>query len=234
MRVYDVIAESDIDEAPASALGQFARKVGAKGLAKIGMKKTAQGMAGKVDFNDRANKMYDAFMKYLSRTGGNMKEPTADELMDYLETQKLPTVRVQKLSGVIAPKDLNGIFVSIAQDSFKGKRGQSAAGGAAKAEPGLGQEFGFSDQDGDGKDDKTGKPAPAGGAGGGTNVNINVPGGGGQQAAPGQATDEPAAPATAVSKDPSKPKISPETMELINQIKQKPQLLAKFKAELQQ
>lgn len=231
MRVYDIITESDIDEAPASALGQFARKVGAKGLAKIGMKKTAQGLAGKVDFNDRANKMYDAFMKYLSQTGGNMKAPTADELMDYLEVQKLPTARAQSLSGTIDPKSLNKLFVSIAQDSFKGKRGQSAAGKAPAAEPGLGQQFGFSDKDGDGKDDKTGQAAPAGGAQAAGKQQAPAAG----QAAPAdQTSQEPAAaPATAVSKDPSKPKISPESMELINQIKQKPQLLAKFKAELQ-
>ena len=56
MKVHEIIYESTktpLKEKPAGGLGNVARKVGAKVLAKLGAKNTAAGMAGKVDAADK-------------------------------------------------------------------------------------------------------------------------------------------------------------------------------------
>lgn len=187
MRVYDIICEKkDLDEAPGSGMiGTAFKKMGAKAAAKVGMTKTAAGLAGDVDISKRSKEMYKKFMTYLGRTKGDMKNPDASSLIGFLNQEKLPTTRAEKLQGKLQSKQVDDILTQIATDSYRGK-GDTGASAEPKS---LGQEFGFADTDKDGVDDKTKQPM-----------------------------------------DPNKPKISPESAELINQIKKDPELKKQFLA----
>ena len=54
MKITQITSENIVSEAPGgSALGNIARKVGAKVAGAVGAKATAAGMTGKADANDR-------------------------------------------------------------------------------------------------------------------------------------------------------------------------------------
>ena len=98
MKVHEIIYESTktpLKEKPASGLGNVARKVGAKVLAKLGAKNTAAGMAGKVDAADKANALFTDFRAYLGQVGekyGNAVDSAS--LRDFLTTKKMPTQNI--------------------------------------------------------------------------------------------------------------------------------------------
>ena len=59
MKITQITTESTLKEAPGgSALGNVARKVGAKVAGAVGAKATAAGMTGKVDQNAKACLLY--------------------------------------------------------------------------------------------------------------------------------------------------------------------------------
>ena len=135
MKVHQIISESDVNEAPGGGIiGNLAKKAGAKIAGAVGMKGTQAGLQGKLDANSRAKELYQAFRAYMGQTGGDPKKPTADQLKDFMATQKMPTGRLNNLSGVLGKKQVDDILQGAAQDSFKGKAGQAAVGKAPAAE----------------------------------------------------------------------------------------------------
>lgn len=155
MRVTQVLEQANpkkIDEAPVGAIKQGLRKLGAKAAAKVGMKGTAMGLAGKVDAGTKANELMNSFKGYLGRTGGDMNKTDAATVKAFLQSQKMPTNSVPA-SGIVPKKQIDQIFLKSAQDSFK-LSGDAPTADAAKGGTGS------TDANKDGKDDATGKPMP--------------------------------------------------------------------------
>tara|TARA_B100001248_G_scaffold262439_1_gene258455 strand:- start:3101 stop:3763 length:663 start_codon:yes stop_codon:yes gene_type:complete len=143
MKVHQIIYESSkqtVNEKPASGLGNVARKIGAKVLAKVGAKNTAAGMAGKADAADKANALYTQFRTYMGQTGekyGNAMQ--ASSLKNFLDQNKIPTVNVPA-DGVITKKQADEYIMKAVQDSYKGKGGAIKQTGQAPAQGGKAQQ----------------------------------------------------------------------------------------------
>lgn len=130
MKITQITTESTLKEAPGgSALGNVARKVGAKVAGAVGAKATAAGMTGKVDQNAKAKEIFVQWKGYMGQTGGDPKQPTVQQLSDFMSKQGLPTARLKGLQGQLTPKQVDDILQKTSQDSFKGTAGQAAAGG---------------------------------------------------------------------------------------------------------
>lgn len=93
MKVTQIVSESSkkpVSEAPVSGLKQGLKKFGAKALAKVGAKNTAQGMAGQIDTGDEANALRAEFQNHVGSIGGNMKAIDPTELKNWLLSKKMP------------------------------------------------------------------------------------------------------------------------------------------------
>lgn len=153
MRVTQVLEQQNtkkVDEAPVGAIKQGLRKLGAKAAAKVGMKGTAMGLAGKVDAGTKANELMNSFKGYLGRTGGDMNKTDAATVKAFLQSQKMPTNTVPA-SGIVPKKQIDQIFLKSAQDSFKLSGDVPTAGAANDGKAST-------DANKDGKDDNTGEP----------------------------------------------------------------------------
>lgn len=179
MKITQITSENTVSEAPGgSALGNIARKVGAKVAGAVGAKGTAAGMTGKAQANDRSKEIFVQYKQYMGQVGGNAKAPTVDQVQDFMQKQGLSTTHLKGLTGQMTPKQVDDVLQKTAQDTFKGDLGKSQAG----SEPAtLGQKYsGGSDAPAGGTDqaDPTGqKPAPAkagGGAPGGKGIPADI------------------------------------------------------------
>lgn len=147
MKVHQIISESDVNEAPGGGIiGNLAKKAGAKIAGAVGMKGTQAGLQGKLDANSRAKELYQAFRAYMGQTGGDPKKPTADQLKDFMATQKMPTGRLNAIpdGSTLGKGEIDKVLQGAAQDSFKGKAGQAAVGKAPAAEKPPGEKWGTS------------------------------------------------------------------------------------------
>ena len=142
MKVHEIIYESTktpLKEKPAGGLGNVARKVGAKVLAKLGAKNTAAGMAGKVDAADKANALFTDFRAYLGQVGekyGNAVDSAS--LRDFLTTKKMPTQNIPQ-DGVLTKKQIDQAIMKSVQDSYRGKGGIPNQPAGQKGAPAKGQ-----------------------------------------------------------------------------------------------
>tara|TARA_B100000035_G_scaffold165556_1_gene141236 strand:- start:799 stop:1386 length:588 start_codon:yes stop_codon:yes gene_type:complete len=165
MKITQITSENVVNEAPGgNVLGNVARKVGAKVAGAVGAKGTAAGMQGKNDANAKAKELFTQYRGYMGQTGGNPKQPTVDQVSDFMKKQGLPTNRLKGLQGQLTPKQVDDILQNTAQDSFKGGDGQAAAG----TEPGS---------PGDPNAPKPGAGgagAPAGGQAGASGIPANI------------------------------------------------------------
>ena len=143
MKITQITSENVVSEAPGgSALGNIARKVGAKVAGAVGAKGTAAGMTGKVDANKRAKEIFTQYRQYMGQTGGNPKAPSVNALQAFMQKQGLSTTRLKGLQGQITPKQVDDILQKTAQDTFKGDLGKQQAGTDADSPQTLGQKFG--------------------------------------------------------------------------------------------
>jgi hypothetical protein len=143
MKIHQIISESAVNEAPGgSALGNIARKVGAKAAGAVGMKNTSAGLSGKAQSNDRAKEIGVKWTQFANQTGAGTKAPDASALADFLAKEKLSTARLKGMSGKLTPKQVDDILTKVAQDTFKGAAGQAAVGNEPEADPSLGGKFG--------------------------------------------------------------------------------------------
>lgn len=121
MKAIDILAESKIDEAPVSALGQIGRKVGAAALGALGAKNAAAGIKGKAQMGDRANQYYTAYRQWLGQTGKDEKSATYADVAQFMKKVNLPADSLKGMKGLVDPAVLNQTFTKIAQDFYKGK-----------------------------------------------------------------------------------------------------------------
>ena len=142
MKVHEIIYESTktpLKEKPASGLGNVARKIGAKVLAKVGAKNTAAGMAGKVDAADKANALFTDFRAYLGQVGEKYSNAIdSASLRDFLTTKKMPTQNVPQ-QGVLTKKQVDQAIMKAVQDSYRGKGGVPNQPAGQKGAPAKGQ-----------------------------------------------------------------------------------------------
>ena len=142
MKITQITSTDAVNEAPGgSALGNIARKVGAKVAGAVGAKGTAAGMTGKVDANKRAKEIFTQYRQHMGQTGGNPKAPKITDLQDFMQKQGLSTARLKGLQGQITPKQVDDILQKTAQDTFRGDLGKSLAGTDADAPQTLGQKY---------------------------------------------------------------------------------------------
>ena len=157
MRVQDIIAEKEIDEAPAGMFKQMGRKIGAKALGAIGAKGKAAELGGAAEVGDQANELKTAFRGYLGKTGGNAKQVEGPQLAAFLKSKGYPNMHLKDVQGVMTPKQVDQAIMQAAQDAAK------ADGDPGKTAPTAGAAKGGTaptDANKDGKDDATGKPMP--------------------------------------------------------------------------
>lgn len=164
MKIYDIVTESTLDEAPVSGIKQGLKKFGAKALAKVGAKDTAMGMAGQVDTGDEANKLRSEFQNYIGQTGQSMKQIDPADLKNWLKSKKYPTDAI-KATSAIDKKTLDQILLKTVQASKKVK-GAEVPGQTAGADAQAGQDGATQQQTDTTKVDKataTGSSSTAGG-----------------------------------------------------------------------
>tara|TARA_B100000927_G_scaffold290307_1_gene288803 strand:+ start:1715 stop:2392 length:678 start_codon:yes stop_codon:yes gene_type:complete len=134
MKIYDIVSENNVNEAPGgSALGDLARKVGAKAAGAVGMKATAAGLQGKVDSSARAKEINVKWKQFAGQTGVG-KSPDVGDLADFFAKEKLPTGRLKGLSGMMTPQQVDDILTKTAQDTFRSPAGQAKVGDTPAAQ----------------------------------------------------------------------------------------------------
>lgn len=136
MNIHEIIAEEKIDEAPAGALRQMGRKLGAKAAGAIGMKGTAAELGGKAEVGDEANQLKVALRGYAGKTGKNVKQLDAQDLAAFLQQKGYPTTALNGVSGIITPKQVDDLLLKSAQAKHTAKGGttpSAASAGAADA-----------------------------------------------------------------------------------------------------
>ena len=130
MRVTDIILEStQIDEAPAGLIGQGLKRVGAKLAGAVGMKGAAASLTGKADTGKEANQLMVDLKGYLGRTGGNIKQVDAGDLVGFLQQKGYPTTAIQGKSGILTTQQVDQALLKTVQ--AKAKAGGATAGSPA-------------------------------------------------------------------------------------------------------
>lgn len=124
MKVTQIIAEEQLDEAPVSGIRQGLRKIGAKALAKVGAKDAAMGMAKKVDTGTEANNLYTAWRGHLGSMEKGKNQADASEFIGWAKQNKLPIKGIPQ-TGILKDKQIQQL-IKQAVISSKSLAGQSA------------------------------------------------------------------------------------------------------------
>jgi hypothetical protein len=136
MRVSDITpTPTRIDEAPAGMIGQGLKRIGAKVAGAVGMKDTAAGLTGKAETGAEANKLMTALRGYLGKTGGNLKQLAADDLMNFLQQQGYPTDALKGVTGILPPAQVDKALLGAVQAKVRagGSTGTGTAPSASAA-----------------------------------------------------------------------------------------------------
>jgi hypothetical protein len=133
MKALEILQESKkIDEAPASALGQVGRRLGAAALGAIGMKNTAAGISGKADLVAKSREYYAAYKKFLGRIGKSEEEADLSDLRDFYIKNGLPASDVPT-SG---PADRDTVFDILKKTATGEYRGSTSSGSSSSSNVG--------------------------------------------------------------------------------------------------
>ena len=131
MRAIEILSESKkIDEAPASMLGQIAKRTGAGVLSAMGLNTWAKGLDDKADVGMFANRYYKEFNNYLKGRNRDPERATYGDLKSFMSRNKIPTHNVPSNPGGAATKSMvTSILSQTAQEVLSGKvpRGGGAA-----------------------------------------------------------------------------------------------------------
>ena len=139
MKAIEILAESKkISEAPASMLGQIAKRAGAGVLGAMGLNTWAGQINDKADVGMFANRYYKEFMNYLKGRNRDPNRATFGDLKSFMSQSKIPTHNVPKNPAGVANKDMvDSIFKQTAQEFLAGKTpGGSGATGVKQQQPG--------------------------------------------------------------------------------------------------
>lgn len=172
MKVTQIIAEENLDEAPVSGIRQGLRKIGAKTLAKVGAKDAAMGMAKKVDTGNQANDLYTAWRGHLGSMEKGKNQADASEFIGWAKQNKLPLKGIPQ-TGILKDKQIQQLIKQAVINS-KSLAGQSADTSTPAPQNTATQTQDPNntkqttptptppvDKNKDGKDDNTGKPIKA-------------------------------------------------------------------------
>lgn len=180
MRVQDIIAEKEIDEAPVGLMKQIGRKIGAKAAGAIGMKGTAAKLGGAAEVGDEARQLKVALQGYAGKTGINLKQMQGPQLAAFLKSKGYPNMHLKAVQGIMTPKQIDAAIMTAAQDAAKADGDTTVGTSSAPAQPNApaaggqqpaGQGTNVAgkptspqvDKNKDGKDDATGEPMGAAG-----------------------------------------------------------------------
>ena len=177
MRVQEIIADKEIEEAPVGLLKQVGRKLGAKAAGAIGMKGTAAKLSGAADTGDEARQLSVALKGYAGQTGINLKQMQGPQLAAFLKSKGYPNMHLKGVDGIMTPKQMDQAILTAVQDAKKAGGDPTTGTSSAPAQPsapgGAGGQGGAAgqgtnvagkptspqvDKNKDGKDDKTGEP----------------------------------------------------------------------------
>jgi len=139
MKAIEILAESKkISEAPASMLGQIAKRAGAGVLGAIGLNTWAGQINDKADVGMFANRYYKEFMNYLKGRNRSPDRATFGDLKSFMTQNKIPSHNVPKNPAGVANKDMvDSIFKQTAQEFLGGKTpGGNGAVGVKQQQPG--------------------------------------------------------------------------------------------------
>lgn len=84
MKINDLINENDLDEAPAGAIGQAARKIGSAVAGKLGMQNAAGKMSTKADVGDEANRVKRELGQFMAGSGIKKGELELNDFIKFL------------------------------------------------------------------------------------------------------------------------------------------------------
>jgi len=139
MKAIEILAESkNISEAPASMLGQIAKRAGAGVLGAMGLNTWAGQINDKADVGMFANRYYKEFMGYLKGRNRSPDRATFGDLKAFMSQSKIPTHNVPRNPAGVANKDMvDSIFRQTAQEYLSGKipGGSGGASGSAQQQP---------------------------------------------------------------------------------------------------
>lgn len=139
MKAIEILAESKkISEAPASMLGQIAKRAGAGVLGAMGLNTWAGQINDKADVGMFANRYYKEFMSYLKGRNRNPDRATFGDLKSFMSRSKIPTHNVPSNPSGVANKDMvDSIFKQTAQEYLAGKTpgGNGSTSSGAQQQP---------------------------------------------------------------------------------------------------
>jgi hypothetical protein len=123
MKAIEILSESrKIDEAPASMLGQIAKRAGAGVLSAVGLNTWAKGLDDKADVGMFANRYYKEFNNYLKGRNRDPERATYGDLKSFMTKNKIPTHNVPSNPGGAATKSMvTSILSQTAQEVTSGK-----------------------------------------------------------------------------------------------------------------
>jgi hypothetical protein len=128
MKAIEILSESKkIDEAPASMLGQIAKRAGAGVLGAMGLNTWAGQINDKADVGMFANRYYKEFTNYLKGRNRDPESATYGDLKSFMSKNKIPTGNVPSdPSGVASKSMVNSILAQTAQEVLSGKSSGSS------------------------------------------------------------------------------------------------------------
>ncbi len=137
MKAIEILAESkNISEAPASMLGQIAKRAGAGVLGAMGLNTWAGQINDKADVGMFANRYYKEFMSYLKGRNRSPNRATFGDLKAFMSQSKIPTHNVPRNPAGVANKDMvDSIFRQTAQEYLSGKTPGGSGGTSSGAQP---------------------------------------------------------------------------------------------------
>jgi hypothetical protein len=122
MKLHELLTEDkkQVDEAPASIIGQGLRRMGSAALSAIGAKHTAGNLAGKADVGKRANIYAQEFGRYLGRNGKSLRTADYADLNDFFVQNKLSAGEITK-TGPVRTAEVDKLLKIAAQNYLNGK-----------------------------------------------------------------------------------------------------------------
>jgi hypothetical protein len=143
MRVFDIINEEKVDEAPTSGIANLAKKGLGKVAGAVGMSGTAGRMGGSAEVGTKANELYKSIARWQGINQKNDKNMTAADVQAWAKQNKINVSKVQMPDGVLPKKLLMDILKKVAASELTGGNvsaapAQGGGGGGAGSAPAQG------------------------------------------------------------------------------------------------
>ena len=120
MRVFDIITEEKVEEAPTSGIANLAKKGLGKVAGAVGMSGTAGRMGGSAEVGTKANELYKSIARWQGINQKNDKNMTAADVQAWAKQNKINVSKVQMPDGVLPKKLLMDILKKVAASELTG------------------------------------------------------------------------------------------------------------------